>query len=93
MPLHLVSEGKRSLRPGASRAIEFISVSLQVSAEMVVSSWQIIFSTTLVDNNGVDIGDSLPLQNWKWPEETWFQKRLRAPAATPNSHCDTSAIV
>jgi len=45
---------------------------------MVVSSWQIIFSTTLVDNNGVDIGDSLPLQNWKWPEETWFQKRLRS---------------
>ena len=27
-------------------------------------------------NNGGYYGDLLPPQNWDWPEETWFQKRL-----------------
>jgi hypothetical protein len=41
-----------------------------------VSCWETIFIQSKA-NWGVYNGDNLPLQNWKWPEETWFQKRLR----------------
>jgi hypothetical protein len=27
-------------------------------------------------NNGGYSGDNMPTQNWAWPQETWFQKRL-----------------
>jgi len=42
-----------------------------------MSQWQIIFAQSKV-NDGIYNGDILPAQNWKWPEETWFQKRLQA---------------
>jgi hypothetical protein len=44
---------------------------------MIVSAWQLIFLQSNV-NNGTYNGESLPPQNWRWPRETWFQKRLRA---------------
>jgi hypothetical protein len=40
-----------------------------------VSHWQIIFLQCKA-NRGEYNGDTLPPQNWKWPEGTWFQKRL-----------------
>jgi hypothetical protein len=41
-----------------------------------MNSWQLIFLQSKV-NNGLYYGDLFPAQNWDWPEETWFQKRLR----------------
>jgi hypothetical protein len=49
---------------------------LQGSGEMVISSWQLIFKQSRV-NNGAYHGDRLPAQNWHWPQGTWFQTRLR----------------
>jgi len=37
--------------------------------------WQLIFIQSKV-NGGVYDGDRLLTQNWKWPNETWFQTRL-----------------
>ena len=41
-----------------------------------MNTWELIFLQSKV-NNGVYNGDLFPAQNWDWPEETWFQKRLR----------------
>jgi hypothetical protein len=41
-----------------------------------MNSWQLIFLQSKV-NNGEYHGDLLLPQIWDWPEETWFQKRLR----------------
>jgi len=41
-----------------------------------MSSWQLIFSQSKV-NNGTYDGDRLVSQSWAWPKETWFQTRLR----------------
>jgi hypothetical protein len=46
------------------------------SGGLMLSSWQLIFQQSKV-NNGPYGGDLLPAQNWDWPQETWFQKRLR----------------
>jgi hypothetical protein len=42
-----------------------------------VSAWQLIFLQSKV-NNGIYSGELLAPQNWDWPQETWFQKRLHA---------------
>jgi hypothetical protein len=58
------------------------------SSGQAVSSWQLIFQQSKA-NNGAYYGDRLSAQNWDWPQETWFQKRLRiseeATAATPKN--------
>jgi hypothetical protein len=41
-----------------------------------MNAWQLIFRLSRVNNGGYN-GDQLPILNWRWPEETWFQKRLR----------------
>ena len=41
-----------------------------------MSSWQFIFLQSRV-NNGPYFGDTLPAQNWDWPQGTWLQERLR----------------
>jgi len=41
-----------------------------------MSSWQLIFIQSKVNNGAYD-GDCLLTQNWAWPKETWFQMRLR----------------
>jgi hypothetical protein len=41
-----------------------------------MSSWQLIFIQSKVNNGAYD-GDRLFAQNWAWPKETWFQMRLR----------------
>jgi hypothetical protein len=41
-----------------------------------VSSWQLIFQQSKVNNGAYD-RDRLPAQNWHWPQGTWLQKRLR----------------
>lgn len=41
-----------------------------------MSSWQLIFLQSKANNGSYD-EDELPQQNWKWPQGTWFQKRLR----------------
>jgi hypothetical protein len=46
------------------------------SGAMMMSSWQLIFQQSKV-NNGLYDGDRLPAQNWHWPQDTWLQKRLR----------------
>jgi hypothetical protein len=46
------------------------------SSGQAVSSWQLIFQQSKA-NNGAYYGDRLSAQNWDWPQETWFQKRLR----------------
>jgi hypothetical protein len=43
---------------------------------MVMTSWQLIFLQSRV-NDRAYIGDSLPAQSWDWPQDTWFQERLR----------------
>jgi hypothetical protein len=41
-----------------------------------MNTWELIFLQSKV-NNGAYYGDLFPVQNWDWPEETWFQRRLR----------------
>ena len=41
-----------------------------------MSSWQLIFLQSKVNNARYD-GDGFLPQNWDWPKETWFQMRLR----------------
>lgn len=41
-----------------------------------MNSWQLIFLQSKA-NNGEYYGDLLLPQIWDWPEDTWFQKRLR----------------
>jgi hypothetical protein len=43
---------------------------------MLLTSWELIFLQSRVNNGGYD-GDHLPTQNWDWPRGTWFQERLR----------------
>ena len=56
-----------------------------------MSQWQMIFAQSKV-NDAIYNGDILPAQNLKWPEGTWFQKRLQASreaqALTLQSHLD-----
>jgi hypothetical protein len=40
-----------------------------------MNSWELIFLQSRVNYGRYD-GDSLPVQNWDWPEGTWFQQRL-----------------
>jgi hypothetical protein len=40
-----------------------------------VQAWQLIFQQSRV-NNAIYIGEGLAVQNWRWPRNTWFQKRL-----------------
>lgn len=49
---------------------------IQGSAGAMMSSWQLIFQQSKVNNGAYD-GDRLPPQKWDWPRETWFQTRLR----------------
>jgi hypothetical protein len=42
-----------------------------------MSSWQLIFKQSRVNNGAYD-GDRLPAQNWHWPQGTWFQTRLHS---------------
>ena len=46
--------------------------------------WQLIFIQSKV-NDGVYDGDRLLTQNWKWPNETWFQTRLNFAEAFGNT--------
>lgn len=40
------------------------------------SAFQLILSTAKA--NGAEYrGDELPANNWRWPTETWLQRRLR----------------
>jgi len=41
-----------------------------------MSYWQLIFLQSKVNSGAYD-GDRLPRQNWNWPQQTWFQERLR----------------
>ena len=41
-----------------------------------MSYWQLIFLQSKVNSGAYD-GDRLPRQNWDWPQQTWFQERLR----------------
>jgi hypothetical protein len=49
---------------------------LKGSEEIAMSSWQLIFKQSRVNNGAYD-GDRLPAQDWYWPQGTWFQTRLR----------------
>ena len=41
-----------------------------------MSYWQLVFLQSKVNSAAYD-GDRLPRQNWSWPQQTWFQERLR----------------
>ena len=41
-----------------------------------MSYWQLVFLQSKVNRGAYD-GDRLPRQNWSWPQQTWFQERLR----------------
>ena len=38
--------------------------------------WELIFHLSKVSGGSYD-GERLPAWNWRWPHDTWFQKRLR----------------
>ena len=42
-----------------------------------MNSWQLMFLQSRANNSFSYIWDNLATQNWAWPQETWFQKRLR----------------
>jgi type II secretory pathway predicted ATPase ExeA len=37
-------------------------------------------------------GDDLAIQNWAWPQETWFQQRLRHLRQKAQANTSTAAI-
>lgn len=41
-----------------------------------MNAWQFMFLQSKANNNPYN-GDALAIQNWAWPQGTWFQKRLR----------------
>jgi hypothetical protein len=41
-----------------------------------MSYWQLIFLQSKANDGRYD-GDKFPSQKWDWPQETWFQNRLR----------------
>ena len=41
-----------------------------------LSFWQNILRSSRLYGANYD-GDKLPAQPWKWPEETWFQRKLQ----------------
>jgi len=41
-----------------------------------MNSWELVFRQSRVNLGSYD-GDRLPAQNWHWPRDTWFQRRLR----------------
>jgi hypothetical protein len=41
-----------------------------------MNSWELIFRVSKVAGAGYD-ENRLPVQNWEWPQGTWFQRRLR----------------
>jgi len=41
-----------------------------------MSYWQLVFLQSKANNGPYD-EDELPQLNWKWPQGTWLQKRLR----------------
>lgn len=55
-----------------------------------MNSWEVIFQNSKA-NNGDYYGDRLPVQNWDWPQGTWFQKRLRRLRATIDRYPKTLA--
>ena len=50
-----------------------------------MNGWQLIFLQSKMNNNTY-YGELLPSQNWDWPVETWFQKRLRHLRGGENRH-------
>jgi hypothetical protein len=40
------------------------------------SFWQVVFSQSKV-NGAPYFGEQFPARNWKWPEDTYLQRRLR----------------
>lgn len=40
-----------------------------------MNSWTLMFLQSKVNTGGYR-GDNLATQNWTWPRETWFQRRL-----------------
>lgn len=40
------------------------------------SFWQLVFSQSKV-NGAPYCGEEFPARNWKWPEDTYLQRRLR----------------
>jgi hypothetical protein len=49
---------------------------------MYMNPWQLIFLQSKVNDNPY-YGDDLATQNWAWPQETWFQRRLREQRKKP----------
>jgi hypothetical protein len=47
-----------------------------------MNSWQLVFLQSKVNDNPY-YGDELATQNWAWPQETWFQQRLRQQRRRP----------
>ena len=44
--------------------------------EVKLSYWQLVFLQSRANGCLYDVED-LPHANWRWPKNTWFQKRLR----------------
>lgn len=47
--------------------------------ENKISDWQLILSQSKA-NGGFHQDENLPQQNWGWPKNTWFQRRLSRSA-------------
>jgi len=43
---------------------------------MTMNPWELIFRQSRVNRGNYD-GDRLSAHNWAWPQQTWFQTRLR----------------
>jgi hypothetical protein len=44
-----------------------------------IGYWQLVFLQSK-SNGCLYSGEDLPLQNWQWPKDTWFQERLSQAA-------------
>lgn len=57
-----------------------------------MNAWQLMFLQSKANNNRYN-GDGLAIQNWAWPQGTWFQKRLRQlRRKRPQTHMEAAQL-
>ena len=72
MPL-IASQAHNSMGAAHIR-LKYLAAKLG-AGDVKLSYWQLIFLQSRV-NGCCYKADDLPLANWRWPQDTWFQGRL-----------------
>jgi hypothetical protein len=74
------SSKQDSLRGLAALVKGFVTgAHLNANRKDKIGYWQLVFLQSK-SNGCLYSGEDLPLQNWRWPKDTWFQERLSQAA-------------